>query len=182
MSFSTLVKLTTSTQTDNTLGTNVDWLRIFTMRNTFNPFCQCDKSYFNFFGSVQCPKKIWLLAQKGKSISRQKQPSISSRHVNGSGALLFCKTLFLQDQNRFSRCVTKKFLDETQRSLQCFIRNVYCLGRFCSRQKCVGPYMEKNGENCYNCVQCKSVATFRKVLLRNKNRQLSLLKEVLRDT
>ena len=71
------------------------------------------------------------------------------------------------------------FFEETQKSFQDNIVHVYCLGRCCSRHKCICVHawkqMKKLMKTVSNVFNAERAATFQTIFSRTKNRQLDCL-------
>ena len=135
----TIVKFTISTRTDITLQTSVKWSRAITMCSAFAPDCGYDNSTIILIGDLFCPNTKCL----GKLCLHKKTFQFLGRsdyQCPQCGSVCQVRNIPFEDQ-------TKSFLlslgqgvyifDESPKSFQDVIGDVYCPEKYCSnREKC----------------------------------------------
>ena len=96
--------------------------------SNFESFLECAFSEGNVFCET-------LRATEDFSISGQKWPSLSTKHVHVSDAP---SSLWWTNILVFLKCNPEIYIFEgTQKSIQDVVGDVFCSGRFCSRLSCV---------------------------------------------
>ena len=143
-----------STRTNITLQTSVTKLREITMCSAFTPDCGYDNSTIILIGDVSCPNTKCsgrLCLHKDFSISRQKRLSM----------LNVCQVhnIPFEDQtNSFFLSLGQgvHIFEESPKSIQDVIGDVYCPGKYCSnREKCksLGGYVTtlRSTDGCGMC-------------------------------
>ena len=136
----TIAKFTISTRTDNTLQTSVKQLRAITMRSAFTPDCGNDNSTIIFNEHMYCPNTKC----SGKICMHKKAFNLSAEAIINSCNARLCVRCAInipfEDQtNSFFLSLGQGvyIFEETPKSIQDVIGDVYCPGKFCSNSgKC----------------------------------------------
>ena len=158
MSTLTIVKFTISTRTDITLQTSVQKSRAITMCSAFNPDCGYDTSLFILIGDVYCPitnclGKHCLHKETFQSLGR------SDYQCPQCGSMCQVRNIPFEDETNsffFSLGQGVYIFEESPKSVQDVIGDVYCPGKYCSnREKCdsLGGYVT-TPRSIYACGKC----------------------------
>ena len=147
----TIVKFTISTKTDITLQTSVKYLKAIAMCSAITLDCGYDNSTIIFIGDVYCPNTNCLgkLCQNKKTF----QPlGRSDYQCPQCGSVCQVRNFRFEDQtNSFFLSLGQGvyIFEESPKSVQGDIGDVYCPGKFCS-----------NGEKCESVVGYVTTARY----------------------
>ena len=137
LSTSSIAKVTISTRTDITLQTSVKLLRAFTMCSAFTPDYGYDNSNIILIGDVNCPEtecsgKLGVHKKTFQSLGR------SDYQCPQCASVYQVRNIPFEDQtNSFSFGHGVYIFEESSKSIQDVIGDVYCPGNYCSiREKC----------------------------------------------
>ena len=135
----TIAKFTISARTDITLQTSVKYLRAITMCSAFTPYCGYDSSSIIFIVDVYCLNK-----KCSGNLCRHKNTfhtlGRSDYQCPQCASVCQVRNFPFEDQtNSFFLSLDKRayIFEETPKSIQDVVVDVYCLGKYCSnREKC----------------------------------------------
>ena len=133
----TIVKFTVSTRTEITLQTSVKQLRAITMSSAFTTGCGYDNSCVFLIGDVYCPNtkclgKLCLHKKTFQSLGR------SDYQCPQCGSVCQVHNIPFENQtNSFFLSLGQRvyIFEESPKSFQDVIGDVYCPGKYCSNKK-----------------------------------------------
>ena len=154
----TIVKFTISTRTDILLKTSVKYLRAITMCSVFTPDCGYDNSTLPFIGDVYCPitkcsGRLCLHKRTFQSLGR------IDYQCPQCGSVCLVRNISFEDQTiSFFLSFGQRFyiFEESPKSVQDVIGDVYCPGKYCSNsEKCeaIEGYVT-TPRSIYGCGKC----------------------------
>ena len=158
MSTLTIAKFTISTRPDITLQTSVKYKGAITICSAFTPDCGYDNSIIIFIGDVycqftKCSGKVCLHKKNFQSLSRSDFRCLQCLSVGQVRHIPF------EDQTTsffLSLGQGVYIFEETPKSVQDVIGDVYCPGKYCfNREKCesLGGYVT-TPRSIYACGKC----------------------------
>ena len=164
----TIARFTISTRTDITLQTSVKQLRAITMCSAFSPDCGYDKSSIILIGDVCCPNtkcscKLCMPKKTFQSLGK------NDYQCPQCGPVCQVRNIPFKDQrNSFFLSLGHGvyIFEESQKSVEGVIGDVYCPGKYCSnREKCesFGGYVT-TPRPIYGCGKCRAWLFVHKVL------------------
>ena len=158
MSTLTIVKFTMSTRTDITLQTSVKLSRTITLCSAFTPDCGYDNSTIILIWDVfclnaKCSGKTCLHKKTFQSLGR------SDYQCPQCGSVCQMRNILFEEQtNCFFLSLSQRvyIFEESPKSVQDVIGDVYCPGKYClRREKCesIGGYVT-TPRSIYGCGKC----------------------------